>query len=170
MNRSVALLLLTATACVPAGPPSAPPPPRAPVAAPAPVPPSPALGPDWRDWPLTPGSWSYSRDARGSTALFGEAGSGALLALRCDLPERRIHLSVTGAPAGPATLRTTSTARTVPLQPGGAQAATALTATDPILDALAFSRGRFTVEQPGRAPLVLPAHAELGRVTEDCRG
>jgi hypothetical protein len=41
---------------------------------------------------------------------------------------------------------------------------------DPLLDAIAFSRGRFVIEQSGRAPLVLPPHAEIGRVIENCRG
>ena len=45
-----------------------------------------------------------------------------------------------------------------------------LAVTDPLLDAMAFSRGRFVVEQPGQAPLVLPPYAEIGRVIEDCRG
>ena len=41
---------------------------------------------------------------------------------------------------------------------------------DPLLDAIAFSRGRFVIEQTGQPPLVLPPHAEIGRVIEDCRG
>ncbi len=33
---------------------------------------------------------------------------------------------------------------------------------DPLLDAMAFSRGRFTNEQSGQVPLVIPAYAEIG--------
>ena len=171
MKRSIALLPLGLAACVPASRPPAAPPPASPrVAAPAPLP-APAAA-DWRDWPLTAGTWSYRRDARGSLALFGQAGADALVTLRCDAAERRVYLSVAGAGAE-ATLRTTSTARRHPLPPpGGAQpsAAAALAATDPLLDAMAFSRGRFTVERAGQAPIVAPAYAEVGRVTEDCRG
>lgn len=175
MKRSVALLPLVLVACVPASRPAAPTPaPTSVAAAPTPPPPpTPALGPDWRDWPLTPGTWNYRRDARGSVALFGEANADARLTLRCDLAERRVYLSVAGTQAAQATLRTTSTARQLPLQPtGGAlpYAAAALTPTDPLLDALAFSRGRFTVERAGQAPLVVPAYPEVARVTEDCRG
>lgn len=60
------------------------------------------------------------------------------------------------------TIRTTSTARTVP--------GTALPANDPLIDAMGFSRGRFIVETPGATPLVIPAWAEVQRVAEDCRG
>ena len=174
MKRSVSLLPLVIAACVPASRPPAPPPVAAPPRVAAPVPaPAPVLGLDWQDWPLTPGNWSYSRDARGSVALFGQAGTDALLTLRCDTGERRIFLSVAGAPAGSATVRTSSTTRPLPLQPTGGTpvyAAAALAPTDSLLDALAFSRGRFAIEQPGRAPLVVPNYAEVGRVTEDCRG
>lgn len=170
MKRSLILASLAVAACVPAGEPPAAPPPPTPIVA-APPPPEAALGPDWRDWPATPGGWSYARDARGSVALFGRAGADALVSLRCDSGDRRMYLSVAGAPAA-ATLRTSSTTREVALRPtGGAQAyaAATLAPTDPLLDALAFSRGRFTVERPGQAPLVVPAYAEVGRVTEDCR-
>lgn len=130
------------------------------------------LGEDWRDWPLTPGTWSYRRDARGGLALFGQAGTDAALTLRCDLSARQFYLSVAGAPASPATVRTSTTLRALTLQPtGGAQpyAAASLATTDPLLDAIAFSRGRFVVEQAGRPPLVVPVYAEIGRVIEDCR-
>lgn len=171
MRFAPTLLPLFVVACVPASRPPEPPAPAPSVAAPAPVALPPALGPDWRDWPLTPGEWRYGRDAGGSAAVFGSAGAEPLLLLRCDANARSVLLSLAGADSTTATLRTTSTTRAVPLQPaGGATTQAALTAADPLLDALAFSRGRFTVERPGRAPLVVPAHAEIARVTEDCRG
>lgn len=40
---------------------------------------------------------------------------------------------------------------------------------EPLLDAIAFSRGHFTVDAPGQPRLVLPAHPEVARVVEDCR-
>lgn len=40
---------------------------------------------------------------------------------------------------------------------------------DPILDAMAFSRGRFAVEAGGLRSMAIPNWAELGRVVEDCR-
>ena len=40
---------------------------------------------------------------------------------------------------------------------------------DPLLDALALSRGRFAIALSGQNPLYLPAWAEVTRVIEDCR-
>ncbi|WP_343520792.1 hypothetical protein [Sphingomonas sp.] len=45
-----------------------------------------------------------------------------------------------------------------------------LPANDQLVDAMGYSRGRFIVETPGMAPLVVPAWAEVLRVVEDCRG
>lgn len=42
--------------------------------------------------------------------------------------------------------------------------------TDPILDAMAFSRGRVLVEAEGQQPVILPSWAEITRIVEDCRG
>jgi hypothetical protein len=41
--------------------------------------------------------------------------------------------------------------------------------TDPILDAMAFSRGRVLVEMEGQQPVILPTWAEIARIVEDCR-
>ncbi|TPG49804.1 hypothetical protein [Sphingomonas glacialis] len=167
-----------ATLAILAGCVGSPTPPRAVaprVAPPRPVSPPPApvaQAADWRDWPVTPGDWSYRVDARGSIALFGTPGVDALLTLRCDRQTNMVYLSRQGRASAPLTLRTSGLARSVTVQPtGGAPAyvATALTPRDPILDAMAFSRGRFLVEQSGMPTLVVPAWAEVGRVTEDCR-
>ena len=143
------------------------------VARPAPPPPAPpAIAPDWRDRPVTPGTWSYRQDSRGSLALFGVAGGDALLTLRCDRAARLIYLSRAGVAAAPLTLRTTSLTRAVAVQPTGGTppfVAAALAPGDPLLDAMGFSRGRFLVEQPGTPTLAIPAWAEVERVTEDCR-
>ena len=158
--------------------------PRA-VAPPAPVrvvaarvPPAPppvaAIGPDWRDWALTPGTWSYARDARGSIALFGPVNQAATLVLRCDRAARTIYLSRAGAQAATLTLRTTSLTRLLNAVSTGNPAepyiAVAIAPGDPLLDAMGFSRGHFVLDQAGQPPLVVPAWAEIERVTEDCRG
>lgn len=169
----VPLFALAAAACVPqsaARPVVAPPP--AP-AMPAPRPVVQPVSDDWRDWPTTPGTWSYRRDARGGLALFGPAGGDALLSLRCDVAARRLYLSRAGSATGPLTIRTTSLTRGLAVQPTGgtpAYVAVALAPDDRLLDAMAFSRGHFTVQQAGTATLVVPAWAEVGRVIEDCRG
>lgn len=171
-------LAVVATLLVLAGCVGNPAPPRAvapTVAAPRPVPVAPPPAPlaaDWRDWPVTPGDWTYRTDARGSIALFGVPGSDAVLTLRCDRQTNTVYLSRQGQARGPLTLRTSTLARSVTVQPTGAApayVATALMPRDGILDAMAFSRGRFLVEQAGMPTLVVPAWAEVGRVTEDCR-
>ena len=156
MAAAAALALLAACAGKP--PPPPPPPAPAPVAAPVPVaePPPVREAEDWRDLPATPGDWSYRSDDAGSEARF------AGLTLRCDSGVRRIRLARDGA-AGALQVRTSYGERSLP---SGA----ALAAGDPLLDQIAFSRGRFTVEAPGLAMLVVPAWAEPGRVVEDCRG
>lgn len=54
-----------------------------------------------------------------------------------------------------------------PDRAGGVSAS--LAPRDPILDAIAYSRGRFMLELPGNPPLYLPSWPELTRVIEDCR-
>ena len=139
----------------------------------APPPPPPAVAPatDWRDRPVGAGGWRYTQDARGSGAMFGQAGADALAVLRCDRAAGRVFLSVASG-ADALTVRTSSVARTLPPAPPGGTPylAATLAPGDPLLDAMAFSRGRFAVSAAGVAPVVLPADAEVGRVVEDCRG
>lgn len=173
MRRSLALIpILAVAACIPQAAP--PPPAPAPVTvAPPPPPPVVNAGSDWRDWPLTPGTWTYRRDDRGSIALFGVAGGDARLTLRCDTAARQVYLSVAGAVATPLTVRTTSVTRAVPVRPTGGTpvyVAAALLPNDGLLDAMGFSRGRFVIQQAGGSTLVVPTWAEIERVTEDCRG
>ena len=165
-----ALLFIAGCASTPEPPKVAP----KPVAVPRPVPAQPPVtqGADWRDWAVTPGDWVYRVDGRGSIALFGTPGADALLTLRCDRVAGMLYLSRSGVAVAPLTVRTSSIARTLSVQPtGGSPAydAVALTPRDALLDAMAFSRGRFIVEQGGATTLVVPAWAEVGRVIEDCR-
>lgn len=158
-------------------PPSAPALTPAPAAAITPPPPPsapPAYRGDWRDWPLTPGNWVYRQDARGSIALFGVPGADADFTIRCDRIAGQIYISRKGAAPGnaPVTFRTSSSLRTLAMQPTGATPAyMALTLfpRDPLLDAIGYSRGRFVVEQATLPTLVIPAWAETLRVSEDCR-
>lgn len=122
---------------------------------------------------MTPGDWVYRVDGRGSIALFGTVGDDAAVTLRCDRAAGTIYLSRAGADVAPLTLRTSSLSRTLAVQPTGGTppyVAVAIAPRDALLDAVAFSRGRFVVEQAGAPTLVLPAWAEIGRVVEDCRG
>lgn len=68
-------------------------------------------------------------------------------------------------------VRTSFGMRSLPFAPEqGPQLGTAtLTARDPFLDNMIFSRGRISVEVAGTPMLVLPSWAEPTRVVEDCR-
>jgi hypothetical protein len=124
------------------------------------APPAPAAAPvDWRDQPLTPGNWRYLTDEQGSSANYGA------LTLRCLRATRTITIGRTDATASRLTIQTSYARRDVP----AAQGMASLSATDPLLDQIAFSRGRFTVEADGLPILVLPSWAEPARVIEDCR-
>lgn len=177
--RKVGLLILTGlcastAACVPPAR-QQPPPPQRPQQAPPPqpLPPPPPTPSDWRDMALSPGGWVYSAQGTTSQALFGVPASEATFILRCNLAARQVELVREGLPTNPAlTIRTTSSSRALPatLQNEPMQTATAIVgARDPILDAIAFSRGRFTVEAAGLPMLVIPAWPEPARVIEDCR-
>jgi hypothetical protein len=164
-----------ATACMPRRepPPPAPQPqatPRAPVQ-PAPAPPPPRAG--WRDLPLTPGGWTYRSEGQSSLASFGPAGAAASFTVRCDRASRQVRLTREGAANGNLmTVRTSSTARSLPVSVQAEpfpSASVGLAATDRLLDEIAFSRGRFTVELPGTPMLIIPAWPEPARVVEDCR-
>lgn len=104
---------------------------------------------DWRDLPLAAGDWTYDAGAR--EARYGD------FSLRCDPARAQIVMARAGA-AGPLRLRTTYGERSL-------AAGSPLAASDPLLDEIAFSRGRFTVDG-----LVLPSWPEPARVVEDCRG
>ena len=162
------VLALAGAACVPTRPAPPPPPPRVVSLPPRALPPPVAT--NWLDGPVSAGTWRYSADARGSVAIFDAAGAG-LASLRCDRQRGRVLLGGAGATPGPMTVHTSSVTRTVQTEATGEppRVAATLTPTDPLLDAMAFSRGRFALSRPGAAPMVLPAWAEIGRVVEDCR-
>jgi hypothetical protein len=111
--------------------------------------------------PLTAGDWRYAGDAGGSAAVFGDGGA-SVLSLRCDAARRQVALSVQGG-SRPLRLQTSFGQRSL-------AAGALLAAADPLLDEIVFSRGRFTVEAEGMAPLIVPTWPEPARVIEDCRG
>ena len=147
-----------------------------PVPRPAPAaivvaPPPPA---DWRDAPITPGTWTYGATVAGALAAFSPGVGEPLLQLACQRGAGQIALTRAGAAPGtvPLTVTTTTLVRSFSAAPdasGAQRLAITLPARDPLLDAIAFSRGRFMVEVPGLPTLYLPAWPEVGRVIEDCR-
>jgi hypothetical protein len=80
-----------------------------------------------------------------------------------------LALPVTGARAPLVTIRTETATRTLAAVPADREMTVSLVAGDPLLDAMALSKGRFALESEGLPPLSLPSWAEVTRVIEDCR-
>jgi len=96
-----------------------------------------------------------------------------MISFRCDVENRRITLSrEASAPGAGLVIRTSSMTKTLAVTAPDSNSTylTAnITTTDPILDAMAFSRGRVLVEMERQPPAILPSWAEIARVVEDCR-
>jgi hypothetical protein len=162
---------LALAACVPRQEAPAPlPPPPAPriLAPPRATPPAPPPA-DWQAAPLSMGYWSYAPDQATPRATFGSMGIMSF-EISCERG-RAIRLRWVAAPARAILIRTSYGERRlqvsevdinlliVDLPPG-----------DPLLDQIAFSRGRFLVQVDGVQAIILPAWPEPARVIEDCRG
>ena len=170
---AAAMLAAAALAgCVPRAPDPAPAP-----SAPAPQPTAPILTrvptptyDNWMDAPQSPGDWRYSAGAALTQATFGDPDD-IRLTLICDLGTRRIGLARSGSASGPVELRirTETADRVLQARPERDAVLAELGASDPLLDAIAFSKGRFAVEVAGRETLYVPAYPEISRVIEDCR-
>ncbi|MBU6269275.1 MAG: hypothetical protein KGN34_17135 [Sphingomonadales bacterium] len=169
---AVALLELLGSCTGPA-----PTPPPAPLA--APPPPRPTTRPAapvaqrWQDMPLAAGDWRWSNEGGNSTARFGLPGL-TLLTLTCRTDHtvamtRTLPAAQTNG--APLTMIVHAGGSDRPLAaqavPGGATVAMA--PRDPLLDAIAFARGRFAVEVQGADTLALPSWPEVARVIDDCR-
>ena len=125
---------------------------------PARFPPPPPI--DWRVAQLASGQWRYRTVTGGSEAAWSDAAGKTQLSVICSLATRRVLLTRLGGGV-PVTIFTTGTTRLL-VSPN-------LAATDPLLDQIAFSRGRFAVAAPGAVLLVVPSWAEPARAIEDCR-
>lgn len=121
----------------------------------------------------TPGYWSYRPGAIASNAVFSDTGGAARLTLSCTRTTRRVTITRTGVTGAAALMSvwTSSAQRGVPasFNPATMTMAAELATMDSLLDAIAFSRGRFAVHAVGLAPLVVPSSPEAARVFEDCR-
>ena len=129
---------------------------------------------DWMDEAATPGSWGYEDRGNLKLAVFTTPTRGAAFAIQCLAPSREIALIMAGQSVASPTMqvRTESTSRAIAatLSIGElSNVAAALRSDDPLLDAMALSKGRFAVETEGLPPLILPSWAEVSRVIEDCR-
>lgn len=154
---------------------------RGPVPTPAPSPVRPAIRPnlapasppprDWRDAPQTPGNWTWALAGGRSTASYGTHAQSPVVRFSCDRDNAQIVLSRPSTSAAPLPMAVYATegSRSVMGVPLQGEMAVAMAVRDPLLDQIAFSRGRFAVELAGEPTLYLPAWPELSRVIEDCR-
>lgn len=179
--RTAAALALTfgLAACVSAPPPAPTPPPvvrPAPTATPTPTPPPVVQEPrydNYLDAPQTVGAWAYDGRRNMSLAIFN--GPDASFAIHCYPSARRIDLIVSNQPTREGAImriETETRSRDLPttLGPGEVWAAIAtLSPSDPLLDAMAITKGRFAVSLEQGRTLYLPAWVEVSRVIEDCR-
>ena len=127
---------------------------------------------DWRTAGLTAGGWAYRETATGSEAVFTDARVIRRLVVKCSRASRRVSLSVASpVPASALAVATTEAERSLPavFDAQGFQIVAEMAAQDPLLDAIASSRGRFAITASGGSTLVLPAWPEIARSIEDCR-
>lgn len=121
---------------------------------------------------VVPGQWTYSPAAAGGNSSFATVPGQPLLTVRCDRARRQVSIARTATGAAPF-LFVWSSAMTRNV-PAGYDPATKLltgqlSASDKLLDALAFSRGRIVVGATTAGTLVAPAWPDVARVVEDCR-
>jgi hypothetical protein len=163
-------------ACVPST--SAPTPTPAPVTGTAP--PAPSAGAprqpvpmltDWDNLPATPGQWRYSARNGASEAAFSGRDNQPLAQLSCDPARRAVSLTLPGASARGSEMivQSETQSRVLPYPQAQGGATVTFAPGDPLLDAMALSKGRFAVNAVGAGPLILPSYAEVSRVIEDCR-
>ncbi len=159
--------------CIPPAP--EPTPTAVPTPTPTPAPPPPEIAlpvpENWMDAPPTPGDWTYRPGSGQTQAVYGPAHAQPYLVLTCNTASRQITLSRSGSAAGPVPMRILSETRnaTLTAQPTGSGVPATIPAGDRLLDAMAFSKGRFAVETQGLSTLYIPAWPEVTRVIEDCR-
>lgn len=130
---------------------------------------------NYLDAPQTVGNWTYIADSNGGQAAFELSPSNeTVFALTCFKGSGQIGLMrMISGPVGPAMrIKTETTEKSIPANPIDTQSnvlMAVVNASDPILDAMAITKGRFVVSVEGSRTLYLPAWAEVTRVIEDCR-
>ncbi len=123
---------------------------------------------------LTPiaGEWSYAQVADGSEAVFTNISNYPELWVHCSRTTRHVTIMrAANSPAAVMNVWTSSATRSEPssFNPTSGRLTIELTNFDPLLDAIATSRGRLGFAIGNDPALVVPAWAEVARVIEDCR-
>jgi hypothetical protein len=118
------------------------------------------------------GSWTYATTNDGSEATFSNTSAQPQLTIRCTRSTRRIAILKAAASASPSLwVWTSSEKMSLPAtyDPSTSRVSADLGAYDPLLDAIASSRGRIGFSSSGLETLVVPPWADVARVIEDCR-
>ncbi len=187
-------LTFSLAACIPQAEPPVSTPPPAPAPAPEPVPtpvptPTPTPPPppvveepqfeNYLDAPQTEGTWQYVAESAETFAIFAEGRTNPKAIVRCDLNSRQVAIGrfvsdspATVRPSAAMEVRAETTTRQLQASARDSMfplLAAELNANDPLLDAIAITKGRFVVGVEGVRTLYLPAWVEVSRVIEDCR-
>jgi len=118
------------------------------------------------------GAWTYAATGGGSEARFADASGNPQLWMQCTRATRRVTIAKTASAAAPfLNVWTSSLTRNVAasFNPATARLTVELAPFDPLLDAIATSRGRVGFSAGTQPALVVPPWAEASRVIEDCR-
>ena len=129
-------------------------------------------GPDYANAPAAVGTWSHVALPGGSEARFRDSAGTIRVILACARSTRQVTIARTSAaPATAISVWTSTMTRVIParFEPNAMRVGAQLAAYDGLLDAIAFSRGRFALAMPGFPALVVTAAPEAARVVEDCR-
>lgn len=169
-------LTFSIAACVPQAAPPAPTP--TPVAQPTPTPaPAPPIVREpvfdnYLDAPQTQGTWYYMTVSGGPMAAFGTDPQNADFIIRCTGPRIALARKTSRVPTADRamTIQTETQTRNLAASPATTGlVAAGLDPRDPLLDAMAITKGRIAIGVEGERTLYLPAWVEISRVIEDCR-
>ena len=118
------------------------------------------------------GNWTYAATPEGSEASFTSTSGSAQIFVHCTRSTRRVSIAKPASLAAPMlNVWTSSLSRSVPstFSPANARLTIELANYDPLLDAIATSRGRIGFSAGSESAIVIPAWAEVAHVIEDCR-
>ncbi len=148
--------------------------PSQPTPAPPPPPPPSVAKPvqNWEERALTAGAWRY--DAAQRAATYMAAGQATpIISMTCTGGSMRLETQAfaSGGQAVAVDFKSSFGNTRLRFEPfGSAGNMLLLSPRDHKLDQMAFSRGRFALDASNGRTLTLPAHSEVGRAIEDCRG
>ncbi|MEM8726546.1 MAG: hypothetical protein AAGE86_13595 [Pseudomonadota bacterium] len=130
--------------------------------------------PYYLDQPQTPGTWSYEDEPGEKLALFGDDPREPVFLLRCASGTFAIARVTDGSQSENRAMRivtetTTRQLEASPVPERNRILAASIDPRDPLLDAMAITKGRIAVEVEGMPALYVPAWVEITRVIEDCR-